>query len=154
MSFAELDLSFLPAVNATLNGLASVLLVVGLVLIKRQRRVAHRNVMISAFVLSGLFLVTYLVHYAWRAMQEGEIHTKFVADQPWQGLYYVMLISHIILAITVPVFAIALIYLGLKGKYTTHKKVARWGWPIWMYVSVTGVLIYFALYHWNAGTGG
>jgi len=151
MSFTELDLSFLPAVNATLNGAAAVLLAVGLVLIKQQKRTAHRNVMISAFVLSGLFLVTYLVHYAWRAAQAGEIHTKFVADPPWQTLYYVMLISHILLAMTVPIFAVLLIYLGLTGKDQAHKKVARWGWPVWMYVSITGVFIYFALYHWNQG---
>jgi len=144
-----MDLSFLPAVNAALNGLAGVLLVVGLILIKQGKRDAHKKVMLSAFGMSALFLVSYLTHYAWRAIEKGGVHTKFNGEAPWNYLYYLMLITHILLAMAVPVLAVWLIYLGWKGRDSLHKKVARWGWPIWMYVSVTGVLIYFALYHWN-----
>jgi len=141
----QLDLSFLPAVNATLNGLAAVLLTVGLVLIKRGRREAHKRAMLGAFSLSALFLVSYVVHYVWRAAVKGGAHTRY--EGPASTLYYLILISHIILAITAPFFAIALIRLGLTGRFEKHKRLARVGWPVWMYVSVTGVVIYLMLYH-------
>ncbi len=143
-----MDLSFLPAVNASLNGLSTVLLVAGLVLIKMGKRDAHKKAMLGAFISSGVFLVFYLIHYAWRAKVKGGVHTVY--DGPMgKPFYYGLLISHILLAITVPVFAIALIRLGLKEQFVTHKKVARYAWPIWFYVSVTGVVIYFMLYHFN-----
>ena len=142
---SELDLSFLPAVNATLNGLAGVLLVVGLILIKRGQRKAHQRVMLTAFIVSGLFLVTYLTHYYWRATVKGGTHTRY--EGPATFIYYPMLISHILLAMTVPVLAILLIRFGLKQQFDRHKRLARVAWPIWMYVSVTGVAIYVMLYH-------
>lgn len=143
-----MDLSFLPAVNASLNGLSTVLLVLGLVLIKMGKRDAHKKVMLAAFASSAVFLVFYLIHYAWRAKVKGGVHTVY--DGPMgKPFYYTLLISHILLAITVPVFAIVLIRLGLKEQYEKHKKIARFAWPIWFYVSVTGVVIYFMLYHFN-----
>ena len=143
-----MDLSFLPAVNASLNALATVLLVLGLVFIKMQKREWHRNTMLAAFATSILFLVFYVVHYVWRASVKGGVHTVYngPAGKPF---YYGLLISHILLALSVPVFAIALIYLGMKERYETHRKVAKIGWPVWFYVSVTGVVIYFMLYHFN-----
>lgn len=150
MPMLAVDLSFLPAVNASLNGLATFMLVLGLVLIKRKRIEAHRNVMVTAFSLSILFLITYVTHYVWRAAQtEGELHTRYNAEGLLLGFYYGMLISHILLAMIVPIFAVALIWLGWTKRYDTHRKVAKVGWPIWMYVSVTGVMIYFMLYHFN-----
>lgn len=144
-----MDLSVLPAVNAALNGAASVLLVIGVVLIKRRQTIAHRRVMISAFVASCFFMVGYVTHYIWRAQVMGGAHTPYHGAGLMRKFYYAMLISHIVLAASVPVFAIVLIRLGSKRRYAAHRKVARIGWPIWMYVSLTGVLIYFMLHHWN-----
>jgi uncharacterized membrane protein YozB (DUF420 family) len=142
------DLSFLPAVDASLNGLATVLLISGFVLIKRRRVAAHRACMIAAFSASCLFLVFYLFHYAWRAYVTGTAETHY--HGPLRQFYYVMLGSHILLAVTVPVFAIWMIRLGLAQRLATHRRVARYAYPIWLYVSITGVLIYFMLYHLNA----
>lgn len=142
-----MDLSFLPTVNASLNLLATVLLAAGYVLIRRKKIDAHRRVMMSAFAASCLFLVFYVAHYVWRANVVGGSHTRYAGPLPW--LYYGMLLSHILLAMLVPIFAVALIRLGWKKRYDAHRRLARWAWPIWMYVSVTGVLIYVFLYHLN-----
>ena len=144
-----MDLSALPAVNAGLNAVATALLITGLVLIKQRRIHAHRNTMIAALAVSCLFLVSYVAHYVWRASVEGGAHTRFNAEGVWLAGYYVMLISHVLLAMTVPFFAVALLWLGLKRRDAAHRRLARVGWPIWLYVSVTGVAIYFALYHLN-----
>ena len=144
-----MDLSFLPAVNASLNALAFLLLVLGLVLIKQKRIDAHRKVMISAFVMSCLFLVSYLTHYAWRASVKGGTDTKCEGGGLLGAIYVPMLISHIVLAAAVPVLAILTIRLGLKRRDAAHRRLARITLPIWMYVSITGVLIYVMLYHLN-----
>ncbi|MFA9479925.1 DUF420 domain-containing protein [Phycisphaerales bacterium AB-hyl4] len=145
----NIDLSFLPAVNAGLNATAGVLLLVGFALIRQHRVKAHRNVMMAAFGVSALFLVTYVAHYVWRAAVAGGVHTRYNAEGYLLWGYYGMLISHILLAIFVPLFAVALIYLGLTKRYAAHRRLAKVAWPTWMYVSVTGVLIYFMLYHFN-----
>ncbi len=137
--------SLLPAINATLNGLATILLVVGYVLIKKKKLIAHRNCMLAAFAVSSLFLAGYLTD---KIIKRGA-HTPFVGPEAVRIAYYIMLISHIILAISVPVFAILLIRLGLRGEIEKHRRLARWGFPIWLYVSITGVVIYFMLYHLN-----
>ena len=144
-----MDLSFLPHVNATLNAVACVLLFTGLALIKNRRVEAHRNCMIAAAALSGLFLVSYVIHYTWRAMVHGGSHTPYNGTGWIKGFYYAMLISHIILAITVPVFVPRLIYLGLRKQYDRHRRLARIGFPVWAYVSITGVLIYLMLFWLN-----
>lgn len=144
-----MDLSFLPAVNASLNGLSFVLLCTGFVLVKRKRIDAHRNVMIAAFVVSCLFLVSYLTHQVWRAGVKGGTHTKFEAGGFLGAIYYPMLISHILLAMAVPVLAVWTIRLGLKRHDARHKKIAWITLPIWLYVSISGVLIYVMLYHLN-----
>jgi uncharacterized membrane protein YozB (DUF420 family) len=143
------DLSFLPAVNATLNGFAFVLLVAGMICIKRKMIDAHRNLMIAAFVTSCVFLVSYVTHYVWRASVIGGAHTRFTAGGFLGAIYYPMLLSHILLAITVPVLAIFTIRLGLKRLDTRHRRLAKITLPIWLYVSITGVLIYIMLYHFN-----
>lgn len=145
----NVDLSFLPAVNAGLNATAGVLLMIGFVLIRQHRVRAHRNVMITAFSVSALFLVTYVLHYAWRATVVGGVHTRYHAEGPLLWGYYALLLSHVLLAMFVPVLAVTMIYLGLTKRYTVHRRLARVAWPVWMYVSVTGVLIYFMLYHFN-----
>ncbi len=144
-----MDLSFLPAVNAALNGSAFVLLVVGMVFIKQKKIDAHRRCMIAAFVMSCIFLVTYITHYAWRASVHGGVHTKFTAGGFLGAIYYPMLISHILLAMAVPVLAIITIRHGLKRRDDQHRRIARITLPIWLYVSITGVLIYVMLYHLN-----
>ncbi len=144
-----MDLSFMPTVNAVLNGSAAVLLVVGLVLIRQRRIAAHRAVMISAFVVSSLFLVGYVAHKAWKAAAGMEMHTHYHAEGAMYNIYVAILLTHTVLAMTVPVLAITLLTLGLKKRYILHRQIARFAWPIWMYVSITGVVIYFMLYHFN-----
>jgi uncharacterized membrane protein YozB (DUF420 family) len=139
------DLSALPAVNATLNAIAAVLLVRGRALIRRGRVDAHRRTMLSAFAVSTLFLALYLLHKASRSFE----NTTFHAEGAAKLAYLVLLFSHVVLAATVPVFAITLVTLGLRGRIARHRRLARIAWPIWMYVSVTGVVIYVLLYHLN-----
>ena len=142
-----MDLSFLPAVNAGLNGLALTLLVTGRRLVKQGRIDAHRRVMLSAFGVSSLFLFFYVSHKVSRGFESTTFHVEGAAKLA----YLVLLFSHVVLAATVPVLAILLIRLGLRDERPKHRRLARIAWPIWMYVSVTGVLIYALLYHLNPG---
>lgn len=144
-----MDLSFLPSVNAALNGVATVLLWRGRRLVRAGRVTAHRRTMLSAFGVSSLFLALYVVHKASRGFQ----NTTFNVAGAAKVAYLVFLASHVILAMTVPVFAILLIGLGLRGRIASHRRLARVAWPIWMYVSVTGVAIYVLLYHLNPAPG-
>lgn len=135
-----MDIHTLPAVNATLNGIAAILLVTALVLIKQGKREAHKKVMLTAFAVSVIFLVCYLVYHA----QVGSV--------PYQGvgairyIYFAILITHTTLAASVPVLAIITLRRGLKGAFARHKVIARWTLPLWLYVSVTGVVVYLMLY--------
>jgi uncharacterized membrane protein YozB (DUF420 family) len=140
-----MDLSFLPAVNASLNGVATVLLVVGRGLARRGAIDAHRRVMISAFGVSALFLVLYLAHKIWRGFE----HTPYHGTGAARTAYLAILASHLVLAMAVPVLALLLIRLGLADRRAEHRRLARWAWPVWLYVSVTGIVIYAMLYHWN-----
>jgi len=143
------DLSFLPAVNASLNAVATVLLVRGRLLIRAGRVAAHRRTMLTAFAVSALFLALYLLHKASRGFE----NTTFHAEGAAKVAYLLFLASHVLLAMTVPVFAILLIRHGLAGRIARHRRLARIAWPIWMYVSVTGVAIYLLLYPLNPGPG-
>ena len=136
------DLSWLPAVNATLNATAAVLLVVGRRRARRREIDAHRRTMIAAFVVSSLFLALYVVHKVAR----GFVNTTFPVSGVAHAAYLALLFSHVVLAICVPPLAITLIALGLRGRFASHRRLARWAWPIWVYVSVTGVVIYVLLY--------
>jgi uncharacterized membrane protein YozB (DUF420 family) len=130
----------LPAVNATLNALSGVLLLCGYVLIRTRRIALHRAVMIAAFAVSSIFLICYLVYHA----QVGSVpFPRYGFVRP---LYFTILITHVVLAATVPPLAIISMTRGLKGRYAQHRRIARWTFPIWMYVSVTGVLVYVLLY--------
>lgn len=140
-----MDPQLLPTLNACLNGIATLLLVAGRIFVRRGRILAHRRTMLSAFAVSSVFLLTYVIHKASRSFE----NTTFNAEGAAKLAYLVLLFSHVVLAITVPVFAIALIRYGLRGEIAQHRRLARWGWPIWMYVSVTGVLVYLLLYHAN-----
>lgn len=130
----------LPAVNAVLNATATLLLLFGYWMIKRGRARWHARTMLSAFGVSVLFLACYLVYHALAG------HVAFTGPEPVRQVYLVILLSHIALAATVPFLAGVTIYFGLRGRLTAHRKLARWTLPIWLYVSVTGVVIYVMLY--------
>jgi protein SCO1/2/putative membrane protein len=133
--------SLLPSVNALLNASAAVLLVWGYLLIRRKRKETHRQVMTAAFVVSCLFLVCYLV-YHW---QVGTV--RFRGTGPLRAIYLSILGTHTVLAAAVPVLAIITLRRGLSARYDRHRRIARWTLPIWLYVSVTGVVVYLMLYH-------
>lgn len=130
----------LPTVNASLNGLAAVLLVLGWVQIRRGNRKAHGIFMGAAFTCSVLFLVSYLVYHA----QVGSV--KFQGTGPIRTVYLSILLTHTVLAAAVPFLAVVTIVRALREKFALHRKIARWTLPIWLYVSVTGVVIYWMLY--------
>ena len=144
----------LPAVNAGLNGLATLLLGWGFVLIKQGRRNTHRNVMLTAFAVSIAFLACYVLYHAALHYNTGLAGKKFEGSGPARPVYFTILISHVLLAMTVPVLASITIYRGLKADWAKHRRIAKITWPIWMYVSVTGVIIYGMLYHWPTGASG
>jgi len=130
----------LPAVNAALNATAAILLITGYLLIRRGRMRQHRAVMLTAFGTSILFLISYLVYHA-------HIGSKPFPGQGWaRPVYFAILLSHTALAATVPVLALITLSRGLSARYDRHRKIARWTLPIWLYVSVTGVVVYFMLY--------
>jgi uncharacterized membrane protein YozB (DUF420 family) len=131
----------LPSVNAVLNATAAVLLVWGYTLIRRKRFAQHRKVMQTAFVVSCLFLVCYLVYH----YQMGSV--RFPKTGAIKTLYLSILGTHTLLAAAVPVLAIITLRRGLSARYDSHRRIARWTLPIWLYVSVTGVVVYVMLYH-------
>ncbi len=130
----------LPAVNASLNALSGLLLLVGYTLIKSGRRDQHRAVMMAAFTSSALFLICYLVYHA----QVGSV--PFTRQGFVRPLYFTILLTHVVLAVVVLPMIILTMTRGLKGRFREHRKIARWTFPVWMYVSVTGVLVYVLLY--------
>jgi putative membrane protein len=130
----------LPAVNATLNAISAVLLVTGYVLMRARKIDQHRRVMLAAFATSSLFLACYLVYHA----QVGSV--RFVRQGFIRQLYFTILITHVTLAAAVLPLAIVTLSRGLKARYAQHRRIARWTFPIWLYVSVTGVLVYVMLY--------
>ena len=130
----------LPAVNASLNALSGILLLVGYVLIRRRRIETHRKVMIAAFVTSSIFLVCYVVYHA----QVGSV--PFTRQGFVRPLYFTILVTLVTLAAAVVPLALVTLSRGLKARYERHRTIARWTFPIWLYVSVTGVLVYVLLY--------
>jgi len=134
----------LPALNASLNALATILLTAGFVFIKQRQVSNHRLCMVSAFVVSCVFLVTYVLH---KILMRG-VHTPFGGEGTIRTIYYTMLISHIILAIVIVPLVLATLRYAVVGRIDVHRKWARWTFPLWYYVSVTGVLVYFFLYQW------
>jgi len=133
-------LSWLPAVNATLNAIAAVLLVCGYVMIKRGRWEVHRRFMLSAFATSALFLVSYVIYHA------------NVGSKPFEGqgairfVYFAVLLTHVVLAALILPLALITLTHGLRSRFERHVPIARWTLPIWLYVSVTGVIVYLMLY--------
>ena len=134
----------LPPINASLNAVAGLLLVAGIVAIKREAKQVHGFLMGSAFVVSCVFLICYVAH---KILVHG-VHTPFGGTGAWRTIYYAMLISHIILAICVPPLAIVTMRHALACRFDAHRRLAKITFPVWFYVSVTGVLVYFFLYRW------
>ena len=132
----------LPLVNAVLNATTATLLVLGYVSIRRGRVARHRALMISAFAVSVAFLVSYLTYH----FQVGSV--GFTAGGWPRRVYFAVLLTHTVLAATVPPLAIVTLSRGLRARFDRHVKVARWTLPIWLYVSVTGVVVYLMLYRW------
>ena len=130
----------LPAVNATLNATSAVLLTTGYRLIRQGRRETHKRVMLAAFAVSILFLTSYLVYHS----QVGSV--RYPHSGPIRTIYLSILVSHTVLAAAVPVLAIVTLRRSLKGEFSRHRRLARWTLPIWLYVSVTGVVVYLMLY--------
>ena len=135
-----MDYTIFPAINATLNGTSAILLITGRTLIARSRVAAHRAVMITAFCTSSLFLISYLYYHA----HVGSVHFRGIG---WtRPLYFTILTSHTILAIVIVPLILITLNRGLKQRYPQHRRIARWTFPLWLYVSITGVVIYVMLY--------
>jgi putative membrane protein len=130
----------LPALNAALNATSATLLVIGYILIRRGRMDQHRRIMIAAFITSILFLISYLVYHA------NVLSRPFPGRGISRAIYYPILISHVLLAAAVPPLAIVTLSRGLRGRFDRHVPIARWTLPIWLYVSITGVIVYVMLY--------
>jgi uncharacterized membrane protein YozB (DUF420 family) len=135
-----MSVSDLPALNAGLNATAGVLLFAGWLMIRGGRITAHRRCMLAAFTASSLFLVSYVVYHA----QAGS--RPFTGQGPARAVYFAILISHVVLAAAIVPLALVTLTRALRGDFARHRRIARWTFPIWMYVSVTGVVIYWMLY--------
>jgi uncharacterized membrane protein YozB (DUF420 family) len=135
-----LSIHDLPALNATLNGTSAVLLTYGYTLIRRGRKEQHKRVMISAFIVSIVFLISYLIYHS----QVGSV--RYPHEGPMRTVYLTILFTHTVLAATVPILAIITLRRALKNKFDRHRAIAKWTLPIWLYVSVTGVVVYLMLY--------
>jgi uncharacterized membrane protein YozB (DUF420 family) len=136
-----LPISFLPAVNAALNATSALLLATGYLCIRRKKITAHKVCMLSAFGTSTLFLISYLTYH----YHVGSI--RFAGRGGIRMLYFAILTSHTILAAAIPPLALITVSRALRGRFDRHVRIARWTLPIWLYVSVTGVIVYFMLYH-------
>jgi putative membrane protein len=138
-----MTVSDLPALNASLNALSTVFLTLGYVFIKRRKQDAHRNCMVAAFITSTIFLACYLTyHFTVKAV------TRFQGQGIVRPLYFLILITHVILAVVIVPLILVTLNRALKQRWELHKKISRWTWPLWMYVSVTGVVVYMMLYQW------
>lgn len=144
-----MDHSFFPPLNATLNALSGVFLLIGFVLIKQKRIGLHRRFMLAACATSVLFLISYVTYHSLR----GGVVTRFGETGALRTLYLTILTSHTILAVVILPLAILTVLNGLRMRVPQHRRVARWTFPLWMYVSVTGVLVYFFLYQWFPSNG-
>jgi uncharacterized membrane protein YozB (DUF420 family) len=138
---AWIPVSSLPTLNACLNAAAGALLVLGYSFIRRRRVTAHKACMVSAFLLSMLFLASYLYYHA----QHGAM--PFGGEGWVRALYFSILLPHTLLAASIPPLALATLYRAWRGQFDRHKRLARWTLPLWLFVSVTGVVIYVMLYH-------
>jgi len=131
----------LPAVNASLNGLSAVFLTAGYIFIRRKNQTAHRNCMVAAFCASIVFLGCYLTYHL-----NVQTVTRFRNPAWFRPIYLVILLTHTLLAVVIVPLILVTLYRAWRQRFDPHKKIARWTWPLWMYVSVTGVMVYWLLY--------
>ncbi len=136
----------LPPVNAVLNGLSTIFLSAGYIFIRKKRQAAHRNCMIAAFATSTLFLICYITYHTYIAYHLHRGPTRFLDPAWFRPIYLTILITHTSLAVVIVPMVLMSLSRGLRGDFERHKRIARWTWPLWMYVSVTGVVIYLLLY--------
>ncbi len=141
-----MTVSDLPAVNASLNGLSAIFLTAGFVFIRRKRRTAHRKCMLAAFATSALFLICYVTYHSYLAWVMHRGPTRFVQPAQWRPVYLTVLLTHTVLAAAIVPLALITLSRALRQRFDRHRQIARWTWPLWMYVSVTGVVIYLMLY--------
>jgi uncharacterized membrane protein YozB (DUF420 family) len=136
----------LPAVNASLNGLSAILLTAGFIFIRQKKITAHRNCMISAFCVSAIFLICYLTYHTYLAVVLHRGPTRFLNPSWFRPIYLTILFTHTILAMVIVPLIFITLFRALRERFDRHKKIARWTLPLWMYVSVTGVVVYLLLY--------
>ena len=136
----------LPAVNAALNGVSAIFLTLGFFFIKCGNKIAHRNCMITAFCTSVVFLGCYLTYHTWLAVVLHQGPTRFLNPAWFRPIYLTILTTHTILAAAIVPLILVTLNRARKQQFEAHKKIARWTWPLWIYVSVTGVVIYWLLY--------
>ncbi|HET7435347.1 MAG TPA: DUF420 domain-containing protein [Thermoanaerobaculia bacterium] len=137
-------MQYFPALNASLNALSGIFLLTGYILIRRKKIQLHKRFMLAACITSLAFLASYITYHSLR----GGVVTRFAGTGFWRTFYLTMLTTHTILAVVIVPLAIVTVINGLKMRVPQHRRIAKWTFPIWMYVSVTGVLVYFFLYHW------
>jgi uncharacterized membrane protein YozB (DUF420 family) len=142
-----MELKDLPTLNALLNGASTVLLGCGYWFIRRRRQVAHRNGMLAACVTSVLFLASYVTYHTLRQRYYGAAHTTFMDPAWFRPIYLTILFTHLVGAIAIVPLVLVTLWRAARGRFEAHRHIARWTWPVWMYVSVTGVVIYLLLYH-------
>lgn len=141
-----MTLQDMPALNACLNGASTVLLALGYWQIRKGNRQAHRNCMVGALVTSTLFLACYLTYHELMRRQTGQGHTSFQNPAWFRPIYLTILFTHLVGAVAMVPMILMTAWRAFKGDFERHRRIARWTWPIWMYVSFTGVVIYFLLY--------
>lgn len=141
-----MSITDLPAVNACLNGLSAVFLSIGYYFIRRKQVSAHRNCMVTAFVTSILFLICYVTYHGYLGLVLHQGPTRFLKPGWFRPIYLTILTTHTLLAVVIVPLVLTTLTFALKQRFDAHRKIARWTWPLWMYVSVTGVVIYFLLY--------
>ena len=141
-----IELTDMPAINAGLNATSAVLLTAGYVCIRQGRVTAHKTCMLSAFATSTLFLICYLAYHIGRQRITGSAHVEFRGEGAVRVLYLTILLSHILLAFSVLPLSLTTLYRAYRQQFDRHRRIARWTLPIWLYVSVTGVVVYWMLY--------
>ena len=141
-----MQLQDLPLINAILSSCSALLLLAGYVAIKRDQKERHKRCMVSALITSTLFLTCYVIYHVGMQRVYGSAHTRFVDPAWFRPWYLALLASHLLLAIAIVPMVLMTVYHAIRGNFEKHRKIARWTWPCWMYVSVTGVVIYLLLY--------
>ncbi|HEY1787807.1 MAG TPA: DUF420 domain-containing protein [Verrucomicrobiae bacterium] len=136
----------LPAINASLNGLSAALLTAGFIFIRQKKIILHRNCMISAFGVSVIFLICYVSYHSYLAIVLHRGPTRFLNPSWFRPIYLAILLTHTILAMVIVPMILITLNRALRERFELHKKIARWTWPLWMYVSITGVVVYLLLY--------